>query len=145
MGSLPLSNSAASRALRAQRAEWGNLKQSAEPRMTGMSQKCLPFPLQEVLLSEILWGFEGNYKPRESKDQTLPKGSRESFISIILKTILCMVLDFQGKSKTIYREIEQIPEFASGILQRSWGGDFGIHPHDVDAFPKKLKSLKNRV
>ena len=34
--------------------------------------------------------------PRESKDQTLPIGSRESFIWIILKTILCLVLDFQG-------------------------------------------------
>ena len=34
--------------------------------------------------------------PRKSKDQTLPIGSRESFIWIILKTILCLVLDFQG-------------------------------------------------
>ena len=32
----------------------------------------------------------------ESKDQTLPIGSRESFIWIIQKTILCLVLDFQG-------------------------------------------------
>ena len=38
-----------------------------------------------------------NYcRPRESKDQTWPIGSRESFIWIILKTILCLVLDFQG-------------------------------------------------
>ena len=36
------------------------------------------------------------YKPRESKDQTLPIGSRESFIWTILKTILCLVLDFQS-------------------------------------------------
>ena len=34
--------------------------------------------------------------PRKSKDQTLPVGSRESFTWIILKTILCLVLDFQG-------------------------------------------------
>ena len=34
--------------------------------------------------------------PRESKDQTLPIGSRESFIWTIPKTILCLVLDFQG-------------------------------------------------
>ena len=34
--------------------------------------------------------------PRKSKDQTLPIGSRESFTWIILKTILCLVLDFQG-------------------------------------------------
>ena len=38
----------------------------------------------------------GKYIPWESKDQTLPIGSRESFIWIILKTILCLVLDFQG-------------------------------------------------
>ena len=36
------------------------------------------------------------YLPRKSKDQTLPSGSRESFTWIILKTILCLVLDFQG-------------------------------------------------
>ena len=36
-------------------------------------------------------------KPRKSKDQTLPIGSRESFTWIILKTILCLVLDSQGK------------------------------------------------
>ncbi len=34
--------------------------------------------------------------PRKSKDQTLPIGSRESFAWIILKTILCLVLDPQG-------------------------------------------------
>ena len=34
--------------------------------------------------------------PRKSKDQTLPIGSRESFTWIILKTILCLVLDSQG-------------------------------------------------
>ena len=33
------------------------------------------------------------YIPRKSKDQTLPIGSRESFTWIILKTILCLVLD----------------------------------------------------
>ena len=37
--------------------------------------------------------------PRKSKDQTLPLGSRESFTWIILKTILCLVLDFQGFCK----------------------------------------------
>ena len=36
-------------------------------------------------------------KPRKSKDQTLPSGSRESFTWIILKTILCLVLDLPGK------------------------------------------------
>ena len=34
--------------------------------------------------------------PRKSKDQTLPLGSRESFTWFTLKTILCLVLDFQG-------------------------------------------------
>ena len=38
-----------------------------------------------------------NHKPRKSKDQTLPISSRESFTWIIPKTILCLVLDFQGK------------------------------------------------
>ena len=32
---------------------------------------------------------------QQSKDQTLPKGSRESLTWIILRTILCLVLDFQ--------------------------------------------------
>jgi len=35
--------------------------------------------------------------PRKSKDQTLPIGSRESFLWITLKTILCLVLDSQGE------------------------------------------------
>ena len=34
--------------------------------------------------------------PRRSKDETLPISSRESFTWIIPKTILCLVLDFQG-------------------------------------------------
>ena len=36
------------------------------------------------------------YIPRKSKDQTLTVGSRESFTWIIPRTILCLVLDFQG-------------------------------------------------
>ena len=42
------------------------------------------------------------YIPRKSKNQTLPIGSRESFTWIILKTILCLVLDFQGIYRYIY-------------------------------------------
>ena len=42
------------------------------------------------------------YMPRKSKDQTLPIGSRESFIGIILKTILCLVLDSKGVCMYIY-------------------------------------------
>ena len=34
--------------------------------------------------------------PRKSKDQTLPISSGKSFTWIIPKTILCLVLDFQG-------------------------------------------------
>jgi len=41
-------------------------------------------------------GYINIYVPRESKDQTLPIGIRESFIWTILKTILCLVLDFQS-------------------------------------------------
>ena len=37
------------------------------------------------------------YQPRKSKDQILPLGSRESLTWIIQKTILCLVLDFQGQ------------------------------------------------
>ena len=33
----------------------------------------------------------------KSKDQALPIGSRECFTWVILKTILCLVSDFQGK------------------------------------------------
>ena len=45
------------------------------------------------------------YIPRKSKDQTLPLCSRESFIWITLKTILCLVLDFQG----IYSSVQFFP------------------------------------
>ena len=44
----------------------------------------------------ILKKIESLALPRKSKDQTLPIGSRESFTWIILKTILCLVLDLQG-------------------------------------------------
>ena len=43
-----------------------------------------------------------HYLPRKSKNQTLPHGSRESFTWIILKTILCLVLDFQGLTCPIF-------------------------------------------
>ena len=48
-------------------------------------------------------------QPRESKDQTLPIGSRESFIWIIRKTILCLVLDFQGQAKKHSRFLGEPP------------------------------------
>ena len=44
--------------------------------------------------------------PRKSKYQTLPLGSRESFIWIIPKTILCLVLDFQGGDMLRTRKIK---------------------------------------
>ena len=47
------------------------------------------------------------YTPRKSKYQTLPLGSGESFTWIILKTILCLVLDFQGTHR------EMIPSFTN--------------------------------
>ncbi len=46
------------------------------------------------------------YLPRKSKDQTLHLGSRESFTWIILKTILCLVLDFQGLYFCLYIDID---------------------------------------
>ena len=49
-----------------------------------------------VFFMKYLKVFVYIYIPRKSKDQTLPIGSRESFTWIILKTILCLVLDFQG-------------------------------------------------
>ena len=48
------------------------------------------------------------YIPRKSKDQTLPLGSRESFTWIILKTILCLVLDFQGIYKLVLRTLPNL-------------------------------------
>ena len=36
-------------------------------------------------------------QPRKSKDKTLTISSTESFTPMILKTILCLLLDFQGK------------------------------------------------
>ena len=69
------------------------------------------------------------YFPRESKDQTLPIGSRESYIYIyihkwtILKTILCLVLDFQGLHETKNRAgpvvIFGLGE-SVGIASRHW-------------------------
>ena len=56
--------------------------------------------LLETIISSFHVEFQGCiyiyiYIPRESKNQTLPIGSGESFICIILKAILCLVLDFQ--------------------------------------------------
>ena len=44
----------------------------------------------------VQYPYFWKHPPWKSKDQTLPIGSRESFTWIILKTILCLVLDFQG-------------------------------------------------
>ena len=68
-------------------------------------------------------------KPRKSKDQTLPISSRESFTWIIPKTILCLVLDFQGKHSS-----SQLFYFQR-LLQKAWGsGIYGIsiylHEHN---------------
>ena len=66
------------------------------------SSKCLehffeiPFGItrHHVALHQI--SLHALHIPRESNDQTLPIGSREPFIWTIPKTILCLVLDFQG-------------------------------------------------
>ena len=67
------------------------------------------FGVSENVNNEIA---TSNYIPRESKDQTLPIGSRESFIWIILKTILGLVLDFQGIGKkslvTIFHRLAMV-------------------------------------
>ena len=47
-------------------------------------------------IDQDVWEVDNWCVPWKSKDQTLPIGSRESFTWIILKTILCLVLDFQG-------------------------------------------------
>ena len=54
---------------------------------------------------KIRASVERKTEPRKSKDQTLPIGSRESFTWIILKTILCLVLDFQGECFNIFQAI----------------------------------------
>ena len=42
---------------------------------------------------------------RKSKNQTLPMGSREFFIWIILKTILCLLLDFQDICRVLTQRL----------------------------------------
>ena len=72
--------------------------------------------MRSVFFYKPLKFYGWNTIPRKSKDQTLPIGSRESFTWIILKTILCLVLDFQG----IYNE---------GLIEMiflSKGGDFQV-------------------
>ena len=51
---------------------------------------------QRYMLNRSIWFNRDKRIPRKSNDQTLPVGSKESFTWIILKTILCLVLDFQG-------------------------------------------------
>ncbi len=45
---------------------------------------------------------------RKSKDQTLSFGSRESFTWVILNTILCLVLDFQGKRYILWAFVRTV-------------------------------------
>ncbi len=55
-------------------------------------------------------GFLWFHRPRKSKDQTLPLGSRESFTWIILKTILCLVLDSQGRVLFLMHVLDLLAE-----------------------------------
>ena len=71
-------------------------------------------------------------KPRKSKDQTLPIGSRESFTWIILKTILCLVLDFQGKGNRLANMNRSMSSMIILKAQfqhfrRQWNGDLLIN------------------
>ena len=77
----------------------------------------------------------GLYIPRKSKDQTLPSG-RESFTWIILKTSLCLVLDFQG----VYIYISQgmLVTFVDFL---TWGSNRDT-PQQVDGFPGRLRGYK---
>ena len=61
------------------------------------------------LLCWVIYIYIYRYIPWKSKDQTLPIGSRESFTWIIPKTILCLVLDFQGIH--IYRHVTAYIEY----------------------------------
>ena len=79
------------------------LFQAAEPNHDATDDSsCLPPTLIEgetfmtMLERKQRLILRGMNIPKKSKDQTLPLGSRESFTWIILKTILCLVLDFQG-------------------------------------------------
>ena len=75
--------------------------------------------------------------PRKSKDQTLPIGSRESFTRIILKTILCLVLDSQGYYK--FAQVH-VPDFLESSSQDLNGGNSMViadakwHPKAVQQF-----------
>ena len=67
-------------------------------------------------------------KPRKSKDQTLPISSRESFTWIIPKTILCLVLDFQGRVNiplnVPWESVDRLPKRFRGSLSvntNRWG------------------------
>ena len=55
--------------------------------------KTTDFEVKDQMIFVILTSL---LLPWKSIDQTLPIGSRESFTWIIPKTILCLVLDFQG-------------------------------------------------
>ena len=55
-----------------------------------------PGNLDEASEMEMKMKWTKTATPRKSKDLALPIGSRESFTWIIPRTILCLVLDFQG-------------------------------------------------
>ena len=85
-------------------------------------------PNQRIFPCKIGWNPNFQPIPQEVQaDQTLPigNGSRESFIWIILKTILCLVLDFQG---SILRD-ENV-SFREGTVSTPWQffGEGGNHP-----------------
>ena len=62
---------------------------------------------QALLFFETLKSNFKKVKPRKSKDRTLPKKVVENplLIWIILKTILCLVLDIQGKYIQTYLQL----------------------------------------
>ena len=65
----------------------GTTLPSLEPLVDSRSKvpyKCMPRAMGHVVFT------------LKSKDQTFPRGGRESFVWIILKPILCLVLDFRG-------------------------------------------------
>ena len=59
---------------------------------------------RDLLVGQIKCTTPPKTNPKKSKDQTLPIGSRESFTWSILKTILCLVLDFQGNILHLEKE-----------------------------------------
>ena len=102
---------------------WSGKSRGHESCIAGGQKHSLPS--FESLEFQNHWDHK-QHPPRRCKDQTLPLGSRESFTWIILKTILCLVLDFQGPLCCEQSSKSFKKSFVDSFLHLTWLEHFKV-------------------